>query len=87
MEESVEYDSPHPFLRGLSSVSQLCLFVTPWTIAHWALLSMEFSKQEYWSGLPFPSLEGNSFKYIHTHMHTHTHYTHILYTHRKKSRR
>ena len=30
-------------------------FVTPQTIAHQALLSMEFSKQEYWSGLPFPS--------------------------------
>ena len=31
------------------------LFVTPWTIAHLAPLSMEFSKQEYWSWLPFPS--------------------------------
>ena len=29
--------------------------VTPWTVAHQASLSMEFSKQEYWSGLPFPS--------------------------------
>ena len=29
--------------------------VTPWTIAHQAPLSMEFSRQEYWSGLPFPS--------------------------------
>ena len=30
------------------------LFVTPWTVAHQAPLSMEFSRQEYWSGLPFP---------------------------------
>ena len=30
-------------------------FVTPWTAAHQAPLSMEFSKQEYWSGLPFLS--------------------------------
>ena len=30
------------------------LFVTLWTIVHWALLSMELSRQEYWSGLPFP---------------------------------
>ncbi|CAI9152054.1 unnamed protein product [Rangifer tarandus platyrhynchus] len=30
-------------------------FATPWTIAHQAPLSMEFSRQEYWSGLPFPS--------------------------------
>ena len=29
--------------------------MTPWTVAHQASLSMEFSKQEYWSGLPFPS--------------------------------
>ena len=36
-------------------VSELCLFVTPQSIAHQASLSMEFSRQEYWSGLPFPS--------------------------------
>ena len=30
-------------------------FVTPWTAAHQAPLSMEFSKQEYWSGEPFSS--------------------------------
>ena len=30
-------------------------FVTPWTLALQAPLSMEFSRQEYWSGLPFPS--------------------------------
>ena len=29
--------------------------MTPWTVAHQALLSMEFSRQEYWSGLPFSS--------------------------------
>ena len=31
--------------------------MTPWTVAHQAPLSMEFSRQEYWSGLPFPSPE------------------------------
>ena len=31
------------------------LFVTPWTVAHQAPLSMKFSRQEYWSVLPFPS--------------------------------
>ena len=30
--------------------------MTPWTVAHQASLSMEFSRQEYWSGLPLPSL-------------------------------
>ena len=29
--------------------------MTPWTVAHQAPPSMEFSRQEYWSGLPFPS--------------------------------
>ena len=29
--------------------------MTPWTVAHQAPLSMGFSTQEYWSGLPFPS--------------------------------
>ena len=31
------------------------LFATPWTVAYQPPLSMEFSSQEYWSGLPFPS--------------------------------
>ena len=31
--------------------------MTPWTVAHQAPLSMEFSRQEYWSGLPCPSLD------------------------------
>ena len=33
------------------------LSATPWTVACQAPLSMEYSRQEYWSGLPFPSLE------------------------------
>ena len=38
-------------------LNQLCLtlFETPWTVAHQVTLSMEFSRQEYCSGLPFPS--------------------------------
>jgi len=35
--------------------SRLQLFVTSWTVAYQASLSMGFSGQEYWSGLPFPS--------------------------------
>ena len=37
------------------SLSHVRLFATPWALAHQALLSMEFSKQVHWSGLPFPS--------------------------------
>ena len=39
----------------LSHFSHVCLFATPWTVAHLASLSMGFSRQEYWSGLPCPS--------------------------------
>ena len=37
----------------LCVLSQILLFVIPWTVAHQAHLSMQFSRQEYWSGLPF----------------------------------
>ena len=36
-------------------LSRVQLLATPWTIAHQAPLSIGFSRQEYWSGLPFPS--------------------------------
>ena len=39
----------------MNSLSRVRLFVTPWTVAHQAPLSMGFSRQEYWSRLPFPS--------------------------------
>ena len=42
-------------VRVLSSFSHVRLFVTPWTEAHQAPLSVEFSRQEYGSGLPFSS--------------------------------
>ena len=40
-----------------SHFSHVQLFVTPQTVARQALLSMGFSRKEYWSGLPFPSPE------------------------------
>ena len=54
---------PHPSLLHLSyrlsctlsHFSHVWLFSTPWTVAHQAPLSMGFSRQEYWSGLPCPS--------------------------------
>ena len=41
----------------VKSFSCVRLFATPWTVAHQAPPSMGFSRQEYWSGLPFPSPE------------------------------
>ena len=37
------------------SLDHAQLFVAPWTVTHQTLLSMDFSRQEYWSGLPFPT--------------------------------
>ena len=40
---------------GILVAQSFQLFVTPWTVARQAPLSMEFSRQEYWSELPFTS--------------------------------
>ena len=42
-------------LRCMYEISHVQFFATPWTVAHQTSLSMEFSRQEYWSGLPFLS--------------------------------
>ena len=39
----------------VNSLSHVRLFATPWTVTYQAPLIMGFSRQEYWSGLPFPS--------------------------------
>ena len=39
----------------MKSLSRVRLFATLWTVAYQAPLSVGFSRQEYWSGLPFPS--------------------------------
>ena len=50
---SICYVTPH---CGGGLVTKSCLtLVTPWTVACQAPLFMGFSRQEYWSGLPFPS--------------------------------
>ena len=45
-------------MAGGGLVTKLCLtLATPWTVACQTPLSMGFSRQKYWSGLPFPSSE------------------------------
>ena len=47
---------PSSMIESESEIAQLCpTLCNPWTVAHQALPSMEFSRQEYWSRLPFPS--------------------------------
>ena len=41
--------------KKVKSLSRVQLFATPWTVAYQAPQSIGFSRQEYWSGLPFPS--------------------------------
>ena len=47
----------HKVKVKVKSLSCVRLFATPWTIAHQAPPSIGFSRQEYWSGFPFPSPE------------------------------
>ena len=44
-----------PLKYEVNSLSRVRLFATPWTVARQAPLSLGFSRQEYWSGLLFPS--------------------------------
>ena len=48
---------PSAYKGNVCALSLSCfrLFMTPWTVARQAPLSLGFSSQEYWSGLPFPS--------------------------------
>ena len=55
LSENVHSDFVENSLKMLSRFSRVRLFGTPWTVVHQAVLSMGFSRQEYWTGLPFPS--------------------------------
>ena len=44
----------------VKSLSRVRLLATPWTAAYQAPPSMGFSRQEYWSGVPLPSLENSA---------------------------
>ena len=63
-EDSMKTPWRSSFQRGIHSsslkvkvklLSRIRLFATPWAVAYQAPLSMGFSRQEYWSGLLFPS--------------------------------
>ena len=47
--------SEPPVKAKVKLLSRVQIFATPWTVAYQAPPSMGFSRQEYWSGLPFPS--------------------------------
>ena len=53
----VQWLGIHTHCRGTCVLSPVWLFAAPWTVGHQAPLSMGFSRQEYWTGLPFPMPE------------------------------
>ena len=53
--EAAEKQSSEAWLGSPTLLSRVRLFTTPWTVTRQAPLSMEFSRHEYWSGLPFSS--------------------------------
>ena len=55
LHNGIVYFSKKDSKSEVKSLSHVRLFATPWSVAHQAPLSMGFSRQEYWSGLPFPS--------------------------------
>ena len=54
-DNTVRLPALKPGMKWSGWLSRVRLFATPWTVAYHALPSMGFSRQKYWSGLPFPS--------------------------------
>ena len=55
-EKQVQFlDQEDPLEEEMATHSSILSWKIPWTIAHQAPLSMGFSRQQYWSGYPFPS--------------------------------
>ena len=52
---SISFSNAWKWKVKVKSLSRVWLIATPWTAAHQAPLSMGFSRQEYWSGVPLPS--------------------------------
>ena len=54
MKRSLGSEPLYTVVVVVNSLSHVQLLATPWTVALQALLSLEFSRQEYWNGLSFP---------------------------------
>ena len=60
---AISFSSACKWKVKVKSFSHIQLFKTPWTAAYQAPLPMGFSRQEYWSGVPLPSLKTNPREY------------------------
>ena len=65
--------------KWVCMLSYVPLFVTLWIVVHQAPLYLEFSRQEYWSGLPFPTPGGLLTQEWNTHLLHLLHWLQILY--------
>ena len=61
---AISFSNAWKWKAKVKSLNRVRLFVTPWTAAHQAPLSMGFSRQEYWSGVPLPSPRWQLYKCI-----------------------
>ena len=59
---AISFSSAWKWKVKVKSLSHVWLFATPWTAAYQAPPSMGFSRQEYWSGVPLPSLTQDSYE-------------------------
>ena len=57
---AISFSNARKWKVKVKSLSRVQLLATPWTAAHQVPLSMGFSRQEYWSGVPLPSLHNTS---------------------------
>ena len=71
---AISFSNAWKWKLKMKSLSRVLLFVTPWTAAYQAPPSMGFSRQEYWSGLPLPSLPKDSCRSSQTYRYFHDHY-------------
>ena len=60
---AISFSNAWKWKGKVKSLSCVWLFTTPWSAAYQAPLSMEFSRQEYWSGVPLPSPLPTTFGY------------------------
>ena len=67
---AISFSSAWKWKVKVKSLSRVWLFATPWTAAYQAPPSMRFSRQEYWSGVPSPSLILLHIRYIILHINT-----------------
>ena len=61
---AISFSNARNWKVKVKSLSRVRLLATPWTGAHQAPLSMGFSRQEYWSGVPLPSLHTHTLAWI-----------------------